>query len=119
VAWSPFLRICAAALALSTVSFAVGLAGDLSAPPPLSGVSVVVRIPPELPADSPRAAPLPPLPRTAAAQAQPPRISHEIERMEAESVAPSTPLLIMMADHELAHATPPSITYAGAEDPFS
>lgn len=70
------LRVAAAALALSTLSFAVGVAGDL-AEPPTSGTRVVLRIPPELPADTPRAAPLPPRIATAAAAAaeirRPPR----------------------------------------------
>lgn len=60
----------AAAVALTTLSFAVGVAGDLSlADGPRSGTRVVLRIPPELPADTPRAAPLPVA--TPAAEAQP------------------------------------------------
>ncbi|MEZ6023677.1 MAG: hypothetical protein R3C16_09780 [Hyphomonadaceae bacterium] len=60
-----------AALALTTLSFAAGIAGDLaSTEQPNSGTSVVLRIPPELPADTPRAAPLPPITTpTAAAEA--------------------------------------------------
>jgi hypothetical protein len=54
-----FFRVVAAALALSTLSFAVGVAGDLSSsPPPNSGTSVVVRIPQMAQAGSVRAAPL-------------------------------------------------------------
>jgi hypothetical protein len=56
---SNLLRIAATAVALSTISFAAGVAGDLSEPP-RSGVRVVMRIPPEIPADAIRAAPLPP-----------------------------------------------------------
>ncbi|HYD89432.1 MAG TPA: hypothetical protein VEA80_18275 [Vitreimonas sp.] len=52
-----FLRIAAAALALCTLSFAAGIAGDL-AEPPRTGVRVVVRIPPELPEDTVRAGPI-------------------------------------------------------------
>jgi hypothetical protein len=70
------IRVAAAALMLSTLSFAAGVAGDLSGPP-RSGERVVVRIPPELPPDTVRAAPLPPLTRTATAAAaevrRPPR----------------------------------------------
>jgi hypothetical protein len=67
-----FIRIAAVALGLSTLSFAAGVAGDLTIiDPPRSGQSVVLRIPPELPADSVRAAPLPPLLSTASAQASP------------------------------------------------
>ena len=66
------LRVVLAALALTTLSFAAGVAGDLSMiDPPRSGVSVVLRIPPELPADTPRAAPLPPLGVTPASAVQP------------------------------------------------
>lgn len=50
-------RIGAAALALCTLSFAAGVAGDL-AEPPRSGVRVVVRIPPDLPEDTIRAGPI-------------------------------------------------------------
>jgi hypothetical protein len=51
--------VVAAALALSTLSFAAGVAGDLSlAEGPTHGTRVVLRIPPELPADTPRAAPI-------------------------------------------------------------
>jgi hypothetical protein len=62
------IRVAAVALALSSLSFAAGVAGDLSRHPSAgSGERVVLRIPPELPADTPRAAPLPPLTPTAAA----------------------------------------------------
>lgn len=50
-------RIGAAALAVCTLSFAAGVAGDL-AEPPRSGVRVVMRIPPELPEDTVRAGPM-------------------------------------------------------------
>jgi len=52
-----FFRVAVAALALCTLSFAAGVAGDLSEPP-RSGVRVVLRIPPELPTDSVRAGPI-------------------------------------------------------------
>jgi hypothetical protein len=56
---------------LSTLSFAVGVAGDLSlADPPNFGERVVLRLPPELPADTVRAAALPAL-STASADARP------------------------------------------------
>lgn len=59
------------ALSLSTLSFAAGVAGDLSIiEPPRSGQRVVLRIPPEIPADAPRAAPLL---STASAEAAPTR----------------------------------------------
>lgn len=82
---SNLIRVVAAALVLSTLSFAAGVAGDLSlADGPRSGTRVVLRIPPELPADTPRAAPLP-LVSTPAAEArlaiQPVRVQR-IERIE-------------------------------------
>jgi hypothetical protein len=56
------------ALGLSTLSFAAGVAGDLSIiDPPRTGQRVVLRIPPEIPADAIRAGPLPPLMSTASA----------------------------------------------------
>jgi hypothetical protein len=56
---SNLIRVVATAFALSTLSFAAGVAGDLSmAEPPNHGTRVVLRIPPELPEDSPRAAPI-------------------------------------------------------------
>lgn len=45
------------ALVLSTLSFAAGVAGDLSEGP-RSGTRVVLRIPPQLPPDTVRAAPI-------------------------------------------------------------
>jgi hypothetical protein len=66
------IRIGAVAVALSTLSFAAGVAGDLSAiDPPRSGERVVLRLPPEIPAGAVRARPLPPLLSTASAEARP------------------------------------------------
>lgn len=59
VVFRNFIRVTALAVGLSTLSFAAGVAGDLSlADPPNYGQRVVLRLPPELPADSVRAAPL-------------------------------------------------------------
>jgi len=66
------LRISAVALALCTLSFAAGVAGDL-AEPPTSGVRVVLRIPPELPQDSVRAGPIAQVLQTPVAAAATPR----------------------------------------------
>ena len=61
----------AAAAVLSTLSFAAGVAGDLSLTQErTSGTRVVLRIPPEIPADAPRAAPIALL-STASAEARP------------------------------------------------
>ena len=65
------MRILFAALALCVLSFAAGVAGDLSiAAPPAP--SVIVRLPPPIavPADAIRAHPLPPL-TTATVRAEP------------------------------------------------
>lgn len=63
-------RVVATALLLSTLSFAAGVAGDLSlADGPRSGERVVLRIPPQLPPETTRAAPLP-LISTPAAEAR-------------------------------------------------
>lgn len=51
------IRVAAAAIVLTTLSFAAGVAGDLSAPPE-AGERVVVRSPPERPAGAPHAATL-------------------------------------------------------------
>lgn len=66
------IRIAVVALGLSTLSFAAGVAGDLSIiDPPRSGQRVVLRLPPEIPADAPRAGPLL---STATAEAAPVRL---------------------------------------------
>lgn len=83
---APF-RVIVAALALTTLSFAAGVAGDLSMiDPPRSGVSVVLRIPPELPADTPRAAPLPPLALSPASAVEPRRRAPVAPVVVAESL---------------------------------
>lgn len=67
------LRVLGVALALTMLSFMSGVAGDLTMiDPPRSGERVVLRIPPELPADTLRAAPLPPLLASATASAATP-----------------------------------------------
>lgn len=64
-----FIRIACVAIGLSTLSFAAGVAGDLSIiDPPRTGQRVVLRLPPEIPADAPRAGPIL---STASAQAMP------------------------------------------------
>ena len=87
------IRVAAVALVLTTLSFAAGVAGDLSAPPP-AGERVVVRIPPERPAESPQAAPLAPLTQTASAaeiQRPPRQLRPEPER------APAPPPIVAIA----------------------
>jgi hypothetical protein len=68
---SSALRLFALAAGFCTLAFAAGVAGDLARAEarPRSGQSVVVRIPPELPPDTPRARPLPPLNRGGGADA--------------------------------------------------
>jgi hypothetical protein len=67
-----FLRVAVVAALLTGLSFAAGVAGDLSnAEPPRSGSRIVVRIPPEIPDNAVRAAPLPPLLTATSATAAP------------------------------------------------
>lgn len=74
---------------LSTLSFAAGIAGDLSmADPPNYGERVVLRLPPEIPADAPRAGPLPSLLSTASAAERQSRFTPI--RFEAFDVSPLT-----------------------------
>jgi hypothetical protein len=78
---SNLLRVMAAAAVLSTLSFAAGVAGDLSlTAEQTSGTRVVLRIPPEIPDDAPRAAPIALL-STASAAARP----MPVPRLRAES----------------------------------
>lgn len=66
-----FIRVTAVAVGLSTLSFAAGVAGDLSlTETPNYGERVVLRIPPALPEDAPRATALL---STASAEAAPPQ----------------------------------------------
>lgn len=82
-------RVAAAALALSTLSFAAGIAGDLSDQPEHNGTRVVVSIPPPLAVGPARAAP--PRATPAPRRARAPRIERE-EIVEAVYFPP--PLLI-------------------------
>jgi len=81
------MRVIAAAIALSALSFVAGVTGDLMRPAPANaGVAVTLRIPPELPADAIRAAPLPPL--VASADAAPPQAAPRLTRARAERAEP-------------------------------
>lgn len=83
------MRVILAAVALTALSFVAGVAGDLTKPAN-AGVAVTLRIPPPIPADAPRAAPLPPL-VSAAAAAQPPRQAEKAREIRAEPAQPSYP----------------------------
>src|SRR4051812_24231032 len=63
------MRVFFAALALSVLSFAAGIAGDLSIAAP-TPPSVILHLPPPISANAIRAPPLPPL-TTATARAEP------------------------------------------------
>lgn len=101
------IRVAVVALGLSTLSFAAGVAGDLSIiDPPRTGQRVVLRLPPEIPADAPRAGPLL---STASAQAEPVRFVRQVRRedfsglLEAVQVAheaefESTPVVFETAE---------------------
>ncbi|MGQ0531273.1 MAG: hypothetical protein ACT4OF_01105 [Caulobacteraceae bacterium] len=96
---------------MSTLSFAAGVTGDLSIiDPPRSGQRVVLRIPPELPAGSVRAAPLPPLISTASAEALP-RVERVAARFEgatipAEYALSTSPKPAPRLEIQLARVTP-------------
>lgn len=99
------IRIAAVAVCLSTLSFAAGVAGDLSIiDPPRSGQRVVLRIPPEIPEDAVRAAPLPPLLSTASAEAV-----TVVRRSSRARLIESVELA-----HEPAHAAPALFTTVAA-----
>jgi hypothetical protein len=106
-------RVCAAALALTSLSFVTGVAGDLSLPPPVHGASVVVRIPPPLATEAPSTSPLP---RTAAAQARTVRAEAAATRVvsaaaEAETERAPDPA-VLVAEHELFHSAPADLALA-------
>lgn len=107
MAVSPLIRIVAAAFALSTLSFAAGVAGDLSSPPPASGTRVVLVIPPQ----APRAIPMPSLPRTAAAEARarivrPARAEQLVGTAEVPPSAAMEMAAFLPQDHEMCHSEP-------------
>jgi hypothetical protein len=86
------MRVLLAALGLSALSFAAGVAGDLSIASPSHPESVVVQIPP-LPPNAVRAHPLPPLTDSAeaaevhAAPAIAPAHRHNVRRAHARRTA--------------------------------
>ena len=84
------MRVLFAALALSVLSFAAGIAGDLSIAAP-TPPSVILHLPPPIPANAVRAHPLPPL-TTTAARAEPAvayvsRAFHRMHHLQLEQVA--------------------------------
>lgn len=101
-------------MTLSVMSFFAGLAGDFSRPPPVSGATVVVRIPPLIPAGAPRAMPLPSLPGTAAASAQ---SLPQAVIVQAPPLGPVGPGAEMLLDHEVAHSAGDS-AYAATSERF-
>jgi hypothetical protein len=107
------IRVVGTALVLSTLSFAAGVAGDLSlADPPNFGERVVLRLPPEIPSDAPRAAPLPRLVAMAAAEPDRPRfvpIVFEPLRLE--------PLALDQNGIELAALTEEAAYFSAKPDP--
>jgi len=83
------MRVLFAALALCVLSFAAGIAGDLSIAAP-TPPSVILHLPPPIPANAVRAHPLPPL-TTATAQAEPAvmrvrPVFHRTHRLQLEQV---------------------------------
>jgi len=83
------MRVFFAALALSVLSFAAGIAGDLSIAAP-TPPSVILHLPPPIPANAVRAHPLPPL-TTATARAEPAvahvqRVFHRSHRLQVDQI---------------------------------
>ena len=80
------MRVFFAALALCVISFAAGIAGDLSIAAP-TPPSVIVQLPPPIPANAVRAHPLPPL---STARPFPPvahAVAGEVNRPRLEMIA--------------------------------
>jgi hypothetical protein len=92
------MRVLFAALALSVLSFAAGIAGDLSIAAP-TPASVVLRIPPPIPAYAVRAHPLAPLTMAHAA----PALAHAgiTHRLRLEAIAARVKPRTMQAFAEL------------------
>jgi len=83
------MRVLFAALALSVLSFAAGIAGDLSIAAP-TPPSVILHLPPPISPNAVRAHPLPPL-TTATARAEPAvahvsRVFHRTRRLHLEQI---------------------------------
>ena len=83
------MRVFFAALALCVLSFAAGIAGDLSIAAP-TPPSVILHLPPPIPVNAVRAHPLPPL-TTATAHAAPAvahvRVFHRTQPLPLEQIA--------------------------------
>ncbi len=82
------MRVILAAVALTALSFVAGVAGDLTKPAN-AGASVTLRLPPPIPADAPRAAPLPPLVSSAAAAETPRRVVEKASEIEVQAARPA------------------------------
>jgi hypothetical protein len=116
VALRNFIRVAAIAVGLSTRSFAAGVAGDLSlTEPPNYGQRVVLRIPPEIPADAPRAAPL--LSTAAAEASVAPLRQHARTRFAPISVRSADAQLLVNDEGALLLATLPKLRTFEAAKP--
>ncbi len=105
-----FIRIACVAIGLSTLSFAAGVAGDLSIiDPPRTGQRVVLRIPPEIPIDAPRAGPIL---STASAEATPIRFVRESARMRTSQFVEA----VQIAHEAAFESTPIAFEMAAAAD---
>jgi len=110
VSGSNFIRVVASALVLSTLSFAAGVAGDLSlAAPPNYGARVVVRIPPEIPSSAPRAVPLI---STSSAKALPPAFHRVTARPEAARPVVTAVALVKRHRDVMAEGPKPDLDHA-------
>lgn len=109
------VRVLALAIAISALSFAAGMAGDLSAPPPVSGARIVVAIPPTpRAAYAPQAAPLLATRTARALTVRPVRVAYAPRRQTNRAFA--APVQIVAAPKsERAWARPPDPKPAFAE----
>ena len=105
-------------MAISTLSFAAGMAGDLSAPPPASGARVVIAIPPTARAAyAPQAAPLLATQTAQALPVRPVRVAYAAPRQRPQAIrAYAAPVHIAAAPKtERAWPRPPDPKPAFAE----
>jgi len=110
-----FIRVVAVAVGLSTLSFAAGVAGDLSlTETPNYGERVVLRIPPAIPGDAQRASPLL---STASAEASAPLPRQQRARFAPISVRTADVELLVSESEELAMVRLPKLRTVWAAKP--
>lgn len=110
------VRVLALAIAISALSFAAGMAGDLSAPPPVSGARIVVAIPPTpRAAYAPQAAPLLATRTARALTVRPVRVAYAAPRRPSIRAFAAPVQIVAAPKSERAWARPPDPKPAFAE----